>query len=528
MEAKPKLKLKLIVQLSLITGIVLLFTSVLISYFNITTVKSAFLQSAVSDLDHLSETIFRAVYHQMLKNDRNQIQVTISEMGNQKGIERIRILNHEGLTAFSTDQADIGELVYKKNSPSCVVCHGDNAILEQTGPLAQSRMFLDNHGKQVLGFIRPIYNEKTCWTGSCHAHAPDSRFLGLLDITISANPMLTLVKDYRWQAVVQIMLLIISAALCLTLLSRKLIIQPVHTLLEHTRAVSRGQWRRLRSLPGAELGELAEAFNEMTSKLQANQREKDQWAETLEQRVESRTREIKKMQSVLVRSEKLASLGQLVAGIAHELNNPLTGIMIHVSLIADNRGLPDELVEDCKTVMYEAGRCSKIVKELLDFARASDSERSLQPLPPVINRTVALIEHNADFREIEIVREEDPALPSVMIDASQIEQVLVNMLINAGQAMPEGGRILIKTAIQPGGEAIIIRIEDNGCGIAEVDREKLFDPFFSTKGHQGTGLGLSVSYGIVQAHGGDIQVESCLGKGTAFTIFLPLVNVPAD
>ena len=529
------MRLKLIVQISLITGIVLLFTSALFGYFNISTLRHAFFKSAVSDLDHLSETIFRAVFHQMLENDRNQIQVAIGEMGKQKGIERIRIVNREGMMAFSTQKTEIGTTFDKERAPACMACHNDEmsiddpsllaqsrVCLEDPSPLARSRMFLDSNGKKVLGLIRPIYNEKTCWTGECHAHSKDTRLLGLLDITISADPMLSMISNYRNNTIIQILFLILSTSLCLTLLTKKLIIQPVHTLLDHTRAVGKGNWLLVESVPGDELGELAEAFNDMTGKLKKARDEREEWAATLETRVEERTREIKEMQSVLIRSEKLASLGELVAGIAHELNNPLTGLMLHASFLSGDSRLDDGLVEDCQIVIHEAKRCSKIVKELLDFARVSDPQKEMQPVSKIIDQTTALVEHHVDFKDTEIIKEYDPDLPETLMDASQIEQVLINIMINASQAMPQGGELLIRTGVNASKDCIYIRIEDTGCGISEENIEKLFDPFFSTKGHKGTGLGLSVSYGIIQSHGGEIEVESKPGRGTTFTIILPI------
>jgi len=529
------MRLKLIVQISLITGIVLFFTSALFGYFNISILKHAFLKSAVSDLDHLSETMFRAVFHQMLENNRDQIQITIGEMGKQEGIERIRILNREGMVAFASRRAEIGTTLEMERDPSCMVCHNDEMSLENSSPwtqnraclddpshMARSRMFLDNNGKKVLGLIRPIYNEKTCWTGQCHAHSKDTRLLGIMDISISAHPMLSMIRNYRNNTIVQIIFLILSISLCLTLLTQKLIIQPVHMLLEHTWAVGKGNWSFIKSVPGDELGELSEAFNDMTGKLKKAQEERDEWAATLEIRVEKRTRRIKEMQSVLVRSEKLASLGELVAGIAHELNNPLTGIMIHASLISDDPRLDDGLLEDCQTVIHETKRCSKIVKELLDFARVSDSQKTMDSANKVIDRTTTLIEHHVDFRDTEIIKEYDPDLPEILMDASQIEQVLINMMINASQAMPQGGELVISTGMDESGDHIYIRIKDTGCGIPEENIEKLFDPFFSTKGHKGTGLGLSVSYGIIRSHSGEIKVESKPGSGTAFTITLPI------
>ena len=196
--------------------------------------------------------------------------------------------------------------------------------------------------------------------------------------------------------------------------------------------------------------------------------------------------------------------------------------MIHASLLSSDPRLDEGLTEDCQTVIHEAARCSKIVKELLDFARVTDPQKEMQPVSKVIDKTIALIEHHVDFRDTEVIREYDPDLPEILMDASQIEQVLINIMINASQAMLQGGELVIGTGVNASRDRIYIRVKDTGCGIAAEDIEKLFDPFFSTKGHNGTGLGLSVSYGIIQSHGGEIEVESELGSGTVFTITLPI------
>ena len=340
---------------------------------------------------------------------------------------------------------------------------------------------------------------------------------------MSMDAMTSRVNNYRNNFLIQVFFLVSSLILCLILLTRKLITQPVKTFLDHTRAVANGDWKYVDSVPGDELGELGEAFNDMTRKLKVARDERDEWAATLETRVEVRTRKIQEMQSVLIRSEKLASLGELVAGIAHELNNPLTGIMIHAPMIAEDprldpnteRGLQNhhrgsqEMLEN----RWRAARFFPRVRHSENHGAAS-MRPSIELLP--------LIEHHADFHDIEIIKQFGTDIPGLFMDASQIEQVVVNMLVNASQAMPDGGSIKITTELRPSAGTVEIQLTDTGVGISDQNLEKLFDPFFTTKGHKGTGLGLSVSFGIIESHSGEIHVKSKVGEGTTFTIELPL------
>ena len=272
----------------------------------------------------------------------------------------------------------------------------------------------------------------------------------------------------------------------------------------------------------------------MTRNLEKARRDRDEWAATLESRVDERTHEIREMQAELIRSEKLASLGELVAGIAHELNNPLTGITMYTSIISEDPRLDPDLKKDFSTIMRQAERCARIVRELLNFARDSTPYKTMNSVNDTLERTLALVENHALFHNVEIVKKYDPKVPEVLMDPGQLEQVFFNMLVNASQAMPEGGQVTLSTGVKSysrgagKGRSVFVRIQDTGHGIPPEAISSIFDPFFTTKGTKGTGLGLAVSFRIVENHGGSIEVETEVGKGTAFNIILPLGTAAED
>ena len=269
------------------------------------------------------------------------------------------------------------------------------------------------------------------------------------------------------------------------------------------------------------MGELEEAFNDMTNNLRNAQQELQNLASSLEAKVEERTRQIQDIQNQLVRSEKLASLGELVAGIAHEINNPLTGIMVFSSLTLDNPNLPADFRSDIETIYRESQRCAGIVQGLLEFSRETTPEKNPESLNIILEKTLRLLENQAGFHDIDIRRYFDHNLPTILVDANQLNQVFINILINAAQAMPDGGKLELTTGLDKSGNQLFVRVRDTGCGIPEENLKRIFDPFYTTKESGGTGLGLSVSYGIVENHGGTIEVESRVGEGTTFVVLLP-------
>ncbi len=233
----------------------------------------------------------------------------------------------------------------------------------------------------------------------------------------------------------------------------------------------------------------------------------------------------RKLEKHLARTEKLASIGQLAAGVAHEINNPLGVIKCYANLIAKNTEDTSQAKADADVIKKHTKACSQIVEGLLNFARVQETRKIMAEVHAGIEEVVAILEPQFQKRNIVIVRRFEADLPNVLMDEEKMKQVYMNILLNAKQAMAGGGEITISTAIDRGHEFLTIAIADTGAGIPADKRDQIFDPFFTTKKTgQGTGLGLSISYGIVKEHGGDIQVVSTPGQGSCFQLILPLIQ----
>ena len=236
-------------------------------------------------------------------------------------------------------------------------------------------------------------------------------------------------------------------------------------------------------------------------------------------------RQLKENQEQLIQAEKLTSLGQMAASIAHEVNNPLAGVLVYTQLLAkkiagDN--MSKEVALDYLSKMEsELTRSTGLIRNLLDFARQSPPALREVDLNNVVNRSLDLVAHSAELQHIEVIKEFNSSLPRLMVDFGQLQQICTNLIMNAIQAMPEGGRLTLRTSAD--NSQLKIEVQDTGCGISEENMRKLFTPFFTTKGKgKGVGLGLAVTYGIIQRHQGKIEVQSKEGEGTTFTIYLPL------
>jgi len=238
-------------------------------------------------------------------------------------------------------------------------------------------------------------------------------------------------------------------------------------------------------------------------------------------------KELEKTQIQLLQAEKMTSLGKLAAGVAHQLNNPLGGIILYTRLILEEYGLEGAVQDDLNRILKDAERCRDTVKELLEFTRQTRHLMQPHDINEALLRTLFLVENHTIFQNIEIIKDLAPDLPALTADIQQLNHMFMNIIFNAAQAMDGKGKIVLKTYLMPSGSRIGIEITDTGHGISPENLPHIFEPFFTTKEEgKGTGLGLSLVYGIVQNHGGTIKAVSKVGDGTTFLIELP-VAAPA-
>lgn len=516
------MRLSLTHKIIALTCLVLLAAMACYAYLNIQALQEILLHDTIHSAERLSETLIRSTNHQMMRNDLAEVNQIMHASSKQQEVEGIRLINEKGRIVFSSNSREIGT-VLQKGSEICITCHSGAKPLLKASYVDRSRIFRDEAGKRVLGLAKAIYNEEDCSSAQCHVHPPETKVLGVLDVVVSLEGMENQLARSRTWVIILTMVLLLASSFILSLFTQRLVNRPINQLLEHTGMVTGGDLERsIRINSNDELGELARSFNSMTASLKSALDQLAQWNRTLEEKVTERTGEIRKMQAQLARSEKLSSLGQMSAGIAHEINNPMTGILLYANLVLDDARLSPFLQDDLRVIISETERCAVIVKQLLDFSRESKPEKQWGSLNDIIGKALALLEHQSLFQNIKILSDLNESMPHIYVDHWQMEQVFINIILNAGQAIVEAGTINISTGLTQDNSYIYAKIADNGCGIESGNLNRIFDPFFTTKEDGGTGLGLSVSYGIINNHGGEIEATSEVGTGTTITIRLPL------
>ena len=349
----------------------------------------------------------------------------------------------------------------------------------------------------------------------------DQDIIGILYVGMLEKPYLDLRNQVmgKFTAIAVFFSLILLTILFFILSS---MIQPLKSLVFATNKIAEGDLsHRVDILHKDEIGQLASSFNRMTDKLKIANKKLVDWGKTLENRVAVRSLELQKMQNSLIQSEKLASLGKMAAGVAHEINNPLTSILINTHLMLEKVKPEDLFFESLTLVADETSRCSSIVKGLLEFSRQNPPRIAPADLNDILIRTLKLLENQVVFQNIKIRKSLDLNLPTAMVDKDKMKQVFWNLLVNAAEAMRDPGGTLTITTRSKSPETVEIVFEDTGVGIPPENLDKLFDPFFTTKGG-GTGLGMAVSYGIIRQHKGKIRAHSVPGKGSTITVCLPL------
>ena len=453
--------------------------------------------------DQLSESIKSSTHFDMLENRRDNLYRDIRALGGlqEQGIRKVRVFNKEGRIMFSSASEEIGTSLDIRGE-ACYACHAEGRPLEKLGIQARARTFRAPDGTHVLGVIKPIPNETSCSTAACHAHSPKQSLLGVLDVNVSLTEVDQEIARSRTVIVVSSILAILAGSAMLWWLNRKLVVRPVAALLAGTRRVSEGDLTTVIPVSGRhELSALAKAFNEMTRNLADTQRQ-------------------------LAQADKLASVGRLAAGVAHEINNPLTGVLSYASLLRKRMEHDPPACEDLDVIVRETVRCRGIIRELLDFARPTAPARKAMDLNEIVRHSVSVVMTQLTLNHVNLSLDLTSDLPSVLADGNQIQQVVVNLLLNAADAIGEEGGSIKATTRRGTSASIEFLLEDSGRGIAPEDLPRIFEPFFTTKGNRGTGLGLAVSWGIVEAHGGSLEVESKPGRGTQFTLRLPTALEP--
>ena len=496
------------------------------SYFSVRFYTDQMMSQVTESANSVSDFIKSSTHYSMLLNQKEDVYEIIRTIGRQPGISSIRIFNKRGEITFSTEGSEQGSVVDLK-AEACYGCHDQARPLESVPAGSRMRIYTDPEGRRILGLINPIRNETQCSSAGCHSHPTERTVLGVLDVRMSLEKVDNAITSSQQRIVgVAIILLLVVASTSWFFLSAT-VLRPVRSLMEATLEVSSGNLgHEIPVLRKDEIGQLASSFNAMTQSLQRAEKENREWSLTLEQRVRDKTSELEKVHQQVMQIEKMASLGKLAATVAHELNNPLEGILTYAKLIGRRlRKLEakspqvQETIDDIELVQRETERCGNIVKNLLLFSKKQVGEFALVPVQQIVDKAQQLVRHHFQISNVQFEALLPPGETSLLCDENQIEQALVALFVNAVEAMPGGGKIRVEAALGAEDGGLSIVVHDSGIGIAAEDLPHVFEPFYTTKKDgQGVGLGLSVVYGIVERHGGSITVDSTMGGGTTFTL----------
>lgn len=501
----------------------------LLGYVNIRLHQKHLEAATLNAAERVSDTIKRSTSYHMLRNDRESIYQSIRTIGAEPGIVRVRILDKEGRISYSSDPSEINKFV-DKSAEACYGCHAKAQPLVRLNRPDRFRIYRPN-GHRVLGIINPIENEPSCSNAECHFHPASQQILGVLDTNLSLERADANLAEGTWWMALYTIFALAGVAILVWLFVWRFVHDPIKALKTGTEQLARGELgAQIDFQSKDEFGDLAESFNQMSLQLRAANEEITAWARTLEERVEQKTAELTRAHEKMLQVEKMASIGKLAAVVAHEVNNPLSGILTYAKLIRrwlDKGDLSEsqrkEALECLDLIAGESRRCGDLVKNLLTFSRTGPLNLVWANLNQTVDRCVRLTQHKLEMAGIQLNLELDQDLPTVHCDPAQIEQVVLALVMNAIDAMPRGGNLWLRSRALPQSQQVELQVRDDGTGIAPEVLSKLFEPFTTTKDiGKGVGLGLAISHSIVERHNGQIVVESEVGRGTSFHIFLPL------
>ncbi len=485
--------------------------------------------------ERVSDVIKRSTSTYMLRHDREGLYELITTVGNEPGMVRVRVFSPEGRISYSSDTSELNHVVDMK-AEACYRCHIESQPLTKLNRTDRFRIYRESSGR-VLGIITPLENQPACANASCHAHPASQQILGVLDTNVSlARADVQLAQDSSLMLAYTFVAML-AIALLSGIFVWRMVRRPLRALHHGTERLTAGELGYQIAVGATdELGELAQSFNLMSLQLRAANEQLISWAHTLEDRVDQKTRALTRAHDQMLAVEKLASIGKMAAVVAHEINNPLSGILTYAKLVRKwvEKGTADqshrEEANQClDLIVSESRRCGDLVKNLLTFSRVTPMHEEQTDVKGLVDRLVRLVQHKLEMTGIQLHLDFPSDLAPIYCDPAQIEQVLLALVMNAIDAMPRGGNLWLSAATNAGRDEFTIKVRDDGPGIPADILPQIFEPFLTTKEKgKGVGLGLAISQSIVERHRGRIEVNTQAGRGTTFTVTLPIDGAEAS
>ncbi|HCC70198.1 MAG TPA: hypothetical protein DEQ09_03485, partial [Bacteroidales bacterium] len=461
----------------------------------------------------------------MLENDKAMLQRTLDIISTMSGIDEVNMYDDQDSLAYTS----LAMYPDKGVDPNCMNCHSNLSemfpVKEKTyriiGNTAQCGIYKSGMSPRQLLIRKPILNEKSCYTAACHYHDESEEVLGSLIIKLPLKNLDSVVQESSNDFLILATVITILMVTFLIIFTRKRIKNPLNSIISASEAVSEGNNSiRLDIKPNLldDMRKVSLAFNNMLDNIESATKELQNWSHQLEYKVQRKTEELSEAQNELIHVERIASLGKLSSSVAHEINNPLSGILVYTKLVQKLLNNADyyhpkkeSMLKHLRFIESETKRCGDIVKGLLDFSRKDQDNFEIKNLHEILEATCNLITHSAKIANIKLVKEFTAEADLVFCSPNQIKQACFAIMVNASEAIKENGAISARTS-NPDEDSIRVDITDNGTGIAPQDVPHIFEPFYTTKrDSSGLGLGLSIVHGIIQNHKGKVEVDSEVG-----------------
>jgi len=489
--------------------------------------------------NNIGSMVEGSLYHSMLANDRSTLQSTLDIINTMSGIDDVNMYDDQDSLVYSSFSSD----TTSHSNPDCLSCHSNiqsmfprkDKSYSILNTKSECNMNQNDNSHRHLLIRSPILNEKSCYTSSCHAHQESDEVLGSLVIKIPLDDLDNAVKKSSTKFFLLATITTFLLVLALIFFTRKKIKHPLNDLIKASVAVANGNKNTRLEIKPNQLDDMrmvSLAFNDMLDNLQTATEELQNWSQQLEYKVQKKSEELGAAQNELIHIERIASLGKLSSSVAHEINNPLSGILVYTKLIYKQLSNPElyaskkeSMLKHLKLIENETKRCGEIVKGLLDFSRKEQEDFESKHLNVILQETYELMTHPIKIADISFLTNFTAKSDLIFCSPNQIKQACVAILVNASEAVLDNGEIVISTN-NPDSDTVVFEISDNGIGIPEDDIPHIFEPFFSTKHDtSGIGLGLAIVHGIIKSHNGKMEVKSELGKGTTISVTLPLIRI---